>query len=266
MDQLFPHAGDHSIQNAVLAVEWSPEIDATQLESIRGAAHGLVQDFKEETQQTIRVSFSNAPGNVPTSAPAPEISGYAYSRFSPAGELQKQVQISRGSCLIVVADYQRWKQLIADVKSVFAVVLSALPASVTISTVGLQYSDRFIWKANAETLDLREVFRANSPYLTAHSLDCKQAWHSHHGYFEKSVVPTPHNRLDIININVVDEPSGRAIQVLTSHRAALDGPLQAAGALDQVVAMQDALHDLNKGIFRELLTEPLLQKIHLNGN
>ncbi|SIQ88427.1 TIGR04255 family protein [Aromatoleum tolulyticum] len=265
LDLLYPHAGDHSIQNAVLAIEWAQEIEIAALQVVRDAAKAVLKTYpKVETQQTLRVNLQPGPGSVPSAES--EIGGYSYSRFSNSGELEQQVQLNRQSCLMVVADYKRWRVLIDDAQNLFAAILPALPNSVLITAVGLQYVDRFVWRGNPAELKLDEVFRAESPFIARHSLQCTQTWHSHHGFFERSERPIRHNRLDNINVNIVDEPKGRAIQILTSHRALPEPAISANGALQSVIELQNELHCLSKEVFKNLLTEPLLAKIKLKGS
>jgi len=262
LDRSYPHAGNHSIQNAVLAVEWAPEIDANELAVVCESAHEILLAYpKVDPLQTLRLNVAPAG---PSIASIPQVTGYAYSRLSSSGVLQKQIQIGRASCLILVSDYKRWKDLIGEVKAIFAKVTGNLPSGVTITTAGLQYSDRFVWKGAADELDLAEVFRSNSPYLTPHALRCKQPWHSHHGYFEASEDPVSFNGLNNINVDVVDGQDGRAIQILTAHRASLQTPVLAIDAMDSVLALLDALHGLNESVFKQLLSEQLLGKINLS--
>lgn len=265
LDELSPHSGDHSIQNAVLAIEWTAPVGLEQLEKMRASAREVLKRFpKEDVQQTLRVDLSAAQGGVVT--PTPEVGGYSYSLFSGAGELQKQVQLTRTNCLLMISDYKRWTDVIAEAQEIFSAVLPALPTSVTVGTVGLQYSDRFVWKGDPENLKMRAVFCETSPYIALHALECHGLWHSHHGYFEDSDTPVQHRRLNIVNVNVIDEPAGRAIQILTSHRAQIGeavSNLAAAQWTKLVLDIHNHLHKVNKTIFGELLSKPMLAKIHL---
>ena len=266
LDSLFPHAGNHSIQNAVMAIEWGGELSIEQLEKLRASAKAILADCpREEQQQSIRVNI--APVQNPMTAPAPEVTGYTFSRFSPNGDIEKQIQINRVNCLIIVSDYRRWHDLITEVSKLLSVIFCTADASVSVSAVGLQYSDRFVWKGQPEELKLQEVFQANSPFIAPHSLECSAAWHSHHGYFIVRESPVLHRRLDNMNVNVNDESEGRVIQILTSHRALLEEHIVANQALDAVLSLQDDIHKVNKSIFRQLLSDELLKKINLSeGN
>lgn len=262
LDSLFPHAGNHSIQNAILAVEWGGELSVGQLETLRTTVSPLLAGAREEVQQQIRMSLTPGMGQTPVQAA--EVGGYVYSLFSPAAELQKQIQVNRANCLIIVSDYLRWSDLISEAEALLGAIFLHFVDSVSIAAVGLQYSDRFVWKAKPEDLNLKEVFRADSTFLSSHGLECRSAWHSHHGYFISCGTPISHKRLDNINVNVVDEPDGRAIQILTSHRAVLDSAIPTKNAINTVVDLENELHGVNKSIIKDLLSDQLLAKIKLS--
>ena len=263
LESLYPHAGNHSIQNAILAIEWGSEFSIAQLEKLRFSARSHLKDYpKEEPQQSIRVNFVAGQNAVPI--PTPEITGYVFSRFSPNGEIQKQVHISRTNCLMIVSDYNRWGDLLDEASLLLSVIFPAINEDVLVAAAGLQYSDRFIWKSTSMSINFRDVFRVNSPFIAAHSLACSEPWHSHHGYFMSCDTPIPHTRLDNINVNVADEAEGRSIQILTSHRALFKTPIPATiQAITSVIDIENSMHMKNKEIFKQLLTDDLLTKINL---
>jgi uncharacterized protein (TIGR04255 family) len=265
LDNLYPHAGNHSIQNAILAVEWGSQLTILQLELLRDAARTALSSYSRvEEQRSIVVNIGPDPSQIP--AQVPELSGFTFSRTSTDGQIEKQAQITRAHCLFVVSDYSRWAALVAEVRALLDMIAPTLANhSIQIAAVGLQYSDRFVWRGETTNLNLSEVFRADSPFIASNGLTCTEAWHSHYGYFVNSSSPIQHKRLDNINLNIADEPQGRAIQILTSHRALLTTPLSGDNIPQSVMDLETELHSVNKHIFRQLLTNELLAKIQL-GN
>ena len=260
LNNLIPHADKHAIENAVLAIEWGVELNTAQLEEVRVAIKPALKDFpREEPQQTIRVNLAPNPGAAPM--PVSEIGGYVYSKYSADGNVPKQVQLTKANCLFVVTTYTRWKDLITEASGVFAQVLSALPAGMPVPTIGLQYSDRFKWVGRLADLDLSKVFRQNSPFVASHVSECRLACHSHHGYFGDSSKPIPNRRLDNINVNIVDEPDARTIQIVSSHRATLTEQLSGVDFQKHVNEFQEYLHGVHKDIIRKMLCDDLLVKI-----
>jgi len=261
LELLEPHHGDHSIQNAILAIEWAMALDNATLETLRSAFQQFKHDFpKEELQHTVSFSLGLAQGAVPT--PQQGLGGYTYSRFSVGGEIEKQIIISRSNCMFIVSDYKKWSVLIDEAKAIFRALLQSATASV--ATIGLQYSDRFVWKGDKEELNLDEIFSRNSQYISAHIFDCKDLWHSHHGYFDVVETPVIGKRLDNINVALQDAIEGRALEVLTSHRLQLSNPIECSTALETIDLSLQGMHQINKNIFRQLFTEQLLNKIGMN--
>lgn len=265
LDNLYPHAGNHSIQNAILAVEWGSQLTIPQLELLRDAAKTALSSYPRlEEQRSIVVNIGPDPSQIP--AQVPELSGFNFSKVSADGQIEKQVQITRAHCLFVVSDYSRWAVLVAEITALLELIAPTLAINhIPIAAVGLQYSDRFVWRGDTSNLKLSEVFRVGSPFIASNGLTSTEAWHSHHGYFVQSTMPIQHKRLDNINLNIADEPQGRAIQILTSHRALFTTPLSGENIAQSVMDLENELHSINKNIFRQLLTDELLAKIQL-GN
>ncbi len=264
LDNLYPHAGNHSIQNAILAIEWGMQLTLPQLSALRDAASLALPSYQFEEQKSIILNIGPDPNAIPQQTP--EVSGYLYSRYSSIGQIAKQVQITRFNCLFIVSDYTRWADLVNEVSTLLNQLSSALSGQgILVAAVGLQYSDRFVWRGQIGNLKLSEVFLTDSPYISPNGLSCADAWHSHHGYLADSGTPVQHKRLDNVNVNVMDEPQGgRAIQILTSHRASLGTPLRGGDIAATIVALEDEMHKVNKDIFKKLLTEELRSKINLS--
>lgn len=266
LDNLYPHAGNHSIQNAILAIEWGIPLTAQQVATLREAGTPVLSSYpRVEEQRSIVVNIGSQPNAIPTQAS--ETSGFAFSRFSAGGILEKQVQLNRANCLFIVSDYSRWASLVDELSALLSAISPTLFAhNIPITAVGLQYADRFLWRGTPSDLNLSEVFRAGSPYIALNGLSCADSWHSHHGYFVNSGTPVEHRRLDNINLNIMDEQQGRAIQIVTSHRAILTTPLldgNTSQNSQRVVALETEMHSVNKRLFRQLLTDQLLAKIQL---
>ena len=259
LDQLHPHSGDHSIQNAILAIEWSNFLDIPKLEEMRAELLSLIgASYKEEVQQTVRFNVG-VPGANPV--PVQELGGYGYSSFiGETSQLDKQIQITRSNCLFIVSDYKKWDTLIREVQEVFQKILSV--PDIFVKSVGLQYSDRFIWQDDLDSFNATQVFNKNSKYIAKHLFDCDNLWHSHHGYFESIDTPVSAKQLDNINVALLEAPNNTtSIEILTSHKCDLDQIMQGNSVLDICIELLNSMHTKNKKILRELLTKELQLKI-----
>jgi uncharacterized protein (TIGR04255 family) len=270
LDNLFPVAGNNAIQNAAFAIEWAAELLPTEMQKINNA---IEADLKSEFQNSIpqnvqKFSFVNEGVANPRFLPSIEIGGYLFEKRSPLSPVPtKSITLGKQNLVILINEYSRWEAVWEDVRKYISLVLNNLREQ-PINNIGLQYSDVFIWKDTPDSLNLNEVFRPNSQYLTPNVLNVKKLWHSHHGYIVDSSAPVPNTRLDNINVNLIDIEGTLSIQIVTSHRATLETPIWYKGeeSLSVISEIMSVLHDENKLIMHDLLSDEICKKIKLEIN
>jgi uncharacterized protein (TIGR04255 family) len=184
------------------------------------------------------------------------------------GAPSRMITVSSDNCIIVVNDYTRWAAIKEDVDRYFeTLITSAGKHNFSISSIGLQYTDSFNWKADPKDLLLSEVFADGNIYLVPNVLapNAPMLWHSHHGYFLDCNKPVAYKQLDNINISRIETMGSHSLQILTSHRAQLNSPMWTSSkkTIENISDIQDILHNSNKKILRALLTEELGRKIKL---
>jgi uncharacterized protein (TIGR04255 family) len=270
LDNLFPYAGNHAIQNVVFAIDFVSPLSESVLKEIKKSA---VKSFGNEfsapvDQQTLAVNLGLAgPGqSVQTSV---QVGGFSMQQSAGFSGLPRRiVNVSPANCVIVVNDYTRWDDVKSNADKYFDVILKLVGTSATpVAAIGLQYSDVFNWKSDPEELSLKEVFRAGSPYIVPHVFaeSPPMLWHSHHGYFLDIEQPVTSRQLNNINISRVNAQNVDSIQVLTSHKVQLEKPLYKSGAenREKISDILNNLHKSNKEMLQALLTDELLSKIDL---
>lgn len=269
---LFPFAGDNSIQNVVFALEWAEPLTSGDLAGI--------QDIREDPNATVlRKTFSQVQGQrmlminldadtgiqTPVSNPK-ELGGVNFTRPSTSnfGAASRALNISKTNCLAVVSEYTRWARIWAEVRDWFSIVVPKIATTRPITTFGLQYTDVFLWKADPAAFDLGQIFSKTTDYLPKNVFLANALWHSHHGFFVHQQQPLPHERLDNVNVNVLENAGSRSVQIITSHKAVLTSPIwnaqEVMAALDKI--MPD-LHQRNKAVLDNLLTSDVKAKIKL---
>lgn len=271
LDSLYPASGDHAIQNAVFAIEFQGVLSSSQLEKLQLAAvKAYGAEFKEvHAQQKMAVDLTPRGGLQEFKAIA-QPGGFLMLSGSPLS-LPRTISVTPNDCVITFHDYSRWDIVKADVQRYLAPILKLLDAFVVpVNVVGLQYNDVFHWKAEPGELNLTEVFAAGTPFLVPHVLRPPESsprhWHCHHGYFVNFHTPVSYQQLDNINISRVSASGHDSIVVLTSHKAQLKEPLWQVSKKNKTVIpdIQESLHNSNKTILRELLSESVRSKIKLS--
>ena len=271
LDQLRPFSGQHAIESAAFALDFSGELDVGELLALRTAANQLVGDFSiVADKQVATVSFQVGTGEASTSSPSFEAGGFTMQRLAlvPTERPLRFIDISRNSVVVVINDYTRWDKFKADVDRYLTVLLAPVDSQKAVASVGLQFNDIFLWKADPADLKLDEVFSANNPYIAPNALLAPLLWHSHHGYLVNYSEPVQHQQLDNINVSRVAANEEHQLQILTSHRVTLEKPLYKSWSTNKPVFfdIQEKLHSKNKAILAALLTPEAQLKINLNGS
>jgi len=272
IDNLFPYAGNNAIQNVVFAIEWAEQLETSELHIIRGLHESPVnREFRKTFPQVqeprmlmIKINQDSA-GQSVRSNNVDELGGVNFVRPSvnTVGAASKALNVSRQSCMAVISEYTRWDLVWLEVRNWLILVMPTILKKRPVTTFGLQYTDVFQWKADPASLVVSEVLSKNSDYLPKNVFDSKSLWHSHHGFLKKEQAPIPHDLLENVNVNMLENNGQRSIQIVTSHRVTLATPSwKVDEPLDQLMP---SLHLRNKAIIGNLLTPAVQATIKLNG-
>lgn len=270
IENLFPIAGNNAIQNVAFAIEWQAELSSSDLQAINVVMESeLKSEFPVVTPQNHQTfSFVTDVASAAKLTPSIEIGGYHYERRSPFSSVpNRSITLSKNSLIVLINEYSRWASVWNDVNRYFGIILKHITHAPVVN-IGLQYSDVFVWKDDPKSLNLNEVFKPNSKYLTPNVLSLSGLWHSHHGYIVELEAPVPSARLDNINVNLLDNAGVLSIQITTSHRTTLKDViwLTNSQSLVTIGEVMNALHTENKIVVSELLSEQLCNKIKLEVN
>lgn len=273
LDYLQPFAGDHAIQSAALALDFSSELEVSEVRRVRAAAAGLLGDFPVEHEQhrtTVQMSVGPMAGSTST---VQDLGGFILQKPSPlASNPQtpplRQIVLSRGSVVIAVADYTRWARFKADTDRYLDTLLKPINAQKGIASIALQIVDAFIWRGDPDDLNLGEILNPQSALLTPNIFkQAATAWHSHHGYIVSQDQPVRHQLLENINLNRIIVDGAHQIQIVTSHKLTFERPIYKVldASRQKVSDLIDKQHSRNKEILASLLSPELQEKIKLNG-
>ena len=272
IEHLYPFAGNHAIQNVAFAFEWNTELTSNELLQIQ---QELEPQLKAEfskilPQNTQKFSFNmdSAASGTPNFSPSVELSGLSFEKPSQFGNAQsaRSLVLSKSNLVVLINDYSRWNSIWSDVERYLSIVLLKLPNN-PIQSVGLQYSDIFTWRDDPKSFKSTLVFRENSPYLIPNVHKVAGLWHSHHGYLVDRDEPQKHTCLDNVNVNLLDSSGILSLQIVTSHRATFAEPIwcKEADKLASISATMKILHNANKEIMYNLLSDEVCSKINLKA-
>lgn len=275
LDNLQPFAGQHAIQSAAFALDFSSELDIGEISRLRAVAMQLKAEFPNiaEQHRTMVQLGVGQEGKVAVPTTTMDAGGFVMERRAPSflpatSPPLRSIIVSRENVVVVINDYTRWDKFKSDAERYLSTLLGTINAQKAVASIGLQISDVFLWKSDPADLDLGKVLSKDSPYLTPNvfSKDI-QLWHSHHGYLKDETEPSPHQQLTNINVARAVVIGSQQIQILTSHKANFPRPLYKFldANREKISSVLDALHAKNKRILQSLLSPALQEKINLNS-
>jgi uncharacterized protein (TIGR04255 family) len=256
---LYPFAGAHAVQSAAFAIEWSDELSDVEVSSLLGLHEQLKPSLPLSAPlQSIQLQMSgNAqPVRVQTTA------GCVFNRPGNNGPA-RTLEVARNRMVGQINDYTRWQPVWDEVNGWFSVVGPTIGKR-KISSIGLQYNDVFHWRGVPQDMDLTTLFLNGSKLLPANVFEIKGQWHSHHGYFMDRPLPIQHRLLENINVNVLEELGERSFVITTVHKAEVSQIWGWEGLKDAIAPLMVDLHNRNKEVLSQLLSEHAKKMINLS--
>lgn len=164
--------------------------------------------------------------------------------------------------------YIRWAGFKAQFDKVSSFAVQEYENLVSVSSVRLEYWDRFIWSGDWNDFDISQLLAASSPLIAAKGFDVPREWHSHVGWFEEH---GNERRLWNVNADIVGlvvPPSGNSpsvgIYTMVQDQVAPGGD---EGVFDQtsIAARLDILHLELKKKLKELIRLEMSERIGLDS-
>lgn len=267
IENLYPFAGAHAVQNAIFVVEWKEPLKAEMIQ-VFSKLHAKYKNLglpHLQHQQQFEFKIDTLPGNEQRASTQAGMPGaVVFARSDSQEQVVRSVTLSRTHCMIAIPDYTRWDEVYSDVFKYLSIALEELKGLRPISTVALQYNDVFSWKDDPDSLNLRDIFSENE-YIPASIFGRKGLWHLHQGSLEDLSGPVNHRRLENVNVDMLDTAGERVIQIVGAHRAILATPLWQAHLKNKEVLTEifESLHIANKRVLTRLLTAQVCSKINL---
>lgn len=189
-------------------------------------------------------------------------SGVKLQHFAADGKPTWLLHVSDTQIVVNCYAYDRWDRVWAKARNYILTAAECLNLkSLSIMAVSLQYVDRFT-QPKATNYSLKDVFKADSKYLTSNSFQAGNLWHVHQGWF---LGDDEKRMLNVLNLGTMEQQA----QVLTtidhlSQWQFVNG-LKPSKALTVAALNKDfqALHDNNKSVVGDLLNAQQLKAIGL---
>lgn len=276
LDELTPHAGNHSIQTLGFLVNWTEALTERELRTIEGQRQALQSHFPQVLQTEMmqvqvdtlfnKSERSKGKENVKRTK---SLGGIQFVKPAPAPRpgvpaVARSLNVSKENLTLLIHDYQDWAEAWAVAVDCLAVTLPHIVKGRPLTGCGLHYSDIFTWRADPATLEIDQVFRREGKLLPPSVFELRSLWHSHHGYLLDRPEPVAHQLIENVNVNVVQTEPYRSINILTSHVAKFSTPgWQFEPAMNQISTLLVDFHARNRDLLIDLLTPSVCEKIGL---
>lgn len=276
MAKYLPFAGKNSIQEAVIAIHFAGEIDASVIESAFNRSQAdLKNDFP--AGNLIQMMAIRVPANVnarpDTHLMQPQVGGFELSRPSANGSPARVLRLTKDLLSVNYMEYDSWDISCPQSIQYIRHVLEQLElVKNPVAAFSLRYIDRFTFDGPPDEANANLLFVENNKYITARSFEAKTMWHSHSGWFEK-VGDDGSRILNQLNIGstVIDQTPSvtidhNAVCQLTNHRQSVGTLLDEVSSIS--ILMEPALKEMhmsNQIILKNLLLPDMLDKIGLES-
>lgn len=257
-----PISEKHAIDVASFIVVFEHPFDANIIGSLSGLHERLKADYPTfNLTNTMEVSITDSGIDQKVGV----TSGGVLQNLLPDGRPNWTLRVAGNAIVVSCNEYKRWEDISSKALEHIKVAIAFVrDDSNAVSSLIHQIVDRFV-TVNKEEYDISQVFNTQSPYLTGQALKAGKFWHVFQGWFEER--PSFDGKLlNVLNLGTAENPANTAITTTIDHAAHLRFLLpKAIEEFDDNFIRNafDELHECNKYIIRQLLTEKQLNTIGL---
>ena len=273
MSEYLPHSGQHSIQEAQVALHFQQGFDQQHIALARDTAESVLKcdlpRVVEMRQGALTVNMSNPDEPVPMPTEPTQLAGFELAKIQGNGTAARSLRLLNNLLSISIFDYERWEAMRRDSVRYLRSVLSLLPLNANpVMALSLQFVDRYAFNGTLENANARLLLNDGNQYVAEHCFSAGPLWHCHTGWFDDHANGRILNHLNISSTVVDLSPTvtidHNAVFQFGSPRQTVDSlfnsPSDDTAGLCPVL---DKLHDSNKAILTALLTQEMQSRIGL---
>lgn len=270
--QFEPIHAAHAIEQVLFLVQINGQLDDRALSVASDSIHPQFLEDLPGRQEIQMVSFGFGPLGAMGQGPI-ATGGRVFNRTRTDSTLENELRVERQSIVFRTTAYTRWDDVWQRVRRYFAALLPTYAESAPIAAISLNFQDKFRWVGDIALCRGGRLLRPQSSYVCPHVFEARDLWHSHTGAFVTADART--KRLLNVNLDCIDEsgvhPPRRLVAITTAITDQLNQPGYAQIALsptevvDYFEREMQALHELSKQTFRNVINDTMCQRIALEG-
>ena len=263
-----PASGSHALLETVFFAQFSPEVDVQQL----GEQLADVMEFLP--QKSPIQGFKIMVGTGGTETNAVITGGWEFSRVGPDGSVEWVFRVTPEGLSVHCLAYTRWDEVWAKASDILFKALGKVPSGVGLAGIGMKVIDRFRFTGDTlGTYDLLQLARRPNQFIADRAFSAGHRWHCHTGWFDAVAGDdSPLASIEVLNQLNIDaapqiEPAGEKLFVMIDHNQVArspSGPLVLAAGSDVWVSeLMRQLHDANKKVLADIVTDEMARRINL---
>lgn len=269
--QFLPLHDAHAIEQVLIVLQMARPMDAESFAKVLKVVEQFSGELPGRNEiQRLVLAFGQDP-SIGGQLPPSEVHGFVMSRTAPNGVVESELRLETASITFRTATYTRWQSIWDQASRYFAAVAEIYADKNAISTVSLNYIDKFVWSGDPAKCSPRQLLKPQSPYICPHVYGLEDLWHSHTGAFLRFDSQT--KRLLNVNVDYLhDEPitgSRRLIGVSTVLTDMFNQPgydsldLSPKDISGFLTDRMKNLHDFSKSVFADVISENMGKRIAL---
>ncbi len=266
----------HAIEQAVFVLHFDRPLEQSKLNVVIGKVNEFKSDFPGSglIQGGFSVAFGSPVMPMPSISQPMPLAGVVMHRSAPDGSIENELRVEHASVTFRTTRYTRWAAMWELAKKYCdAVIQTYLDNGSKISSISINFVDKFVWTGGIQDFDLSLLLSRDSKYIADYVFSAEDLWHIHTGAFLRPDSKT--KRLMNINVDCLDEVNSGDIRRAVLITTVLTDIFNQAGFEEIAVANDDvmnfisthveSLHAFDKEILGKILVESIAKRIALIG-
>ena len=265
-----PRGDRHAVVEVVFGLLLDRAVSASEISSLEANHGNWSEDLpRMERAAVVPLFFGNVLNPMSEQMHMPA-GGIIFTHFKPDGNPTLRLRIENNVIFINCLAYTRWAEIGTKARSIINRIYEAALAESGLSVIGsmLEVVDVFDWVPSDDDYDAKDLFSDNGVRLTSGFLDRGPLFHHYEGWYQTTDLPPEAGR-KLERVHIDSQEYGESYSVKfdcfqqLDHIApvAIGDYLAANGACDKLF---DFLHDSNKRILGEYITQEMAVRIKLN--
>jgi len=187
------------------------------------------------------------------------LNGIVMQKTRENGQPEWQLRAQGNSIIATCFHYDRWKTESGKAINHLLKMVSSVEQDNPVALVALQTVDRFM--DSVEAYHISGVLNSESRFLTKQALESGSLWHVHQGWFEQ--YGQDQKCLNVLNLSTTDSPDGISTIIDHNTQMIFNSGKSVTHLENELADVFEVLHNKNKEIVRELLSDGQKEKIGL---